>query len=204
MIKKYSLTLLEKAINQALSLDEQSAERMLPLRGKIIEIIIAPLDVHFYLLFDDRLRLESAIDSPPDTVIRSTPLGLIRLSLLPMSKARSLFNDKVRMSGDVELGEKIKCLFNDLDIDWEGHLAQFTGDVVAYQIGSWVRQGFEFQRDVRQSVRRNLSDYVQEELALFPTREESNDFFHDVDVLSLDTARLEAQITQLMDDHELS
>ncbi|MCK1850929.1 YihY/virulence factor BrkB family protein, partial [Legionella pneumophila] len=33
----------------------------------------------------------------------------------------------------------------EIDIDWEGHLAHFTGDVVAHQIGSFVRKGLEFK-----------------------------------------------------------
>ena len=44
------------------------------------------------------------------------------------------------MTGDVELGQQVKTLFDEIDIDWEGHLARFTGDVVAFQVGSLFRQ----------------------------------------------------------------
>src|SRR4051794_31957483 len=130
MIKKYSLKALEKAINFALRLDEDLPLKMSKLQGKVIELVISPLEVGFFILFEPKgLRLKTKVLSPVNTTIFSSPLGLIRLSFLPASQARSLFNDKVRLTGDVELGLEVKKLFDNLDIDWEGHLAQFTGDV---------------------------------------------------------------------------
>src|SRR3990167_7980580 len=142
MIKKYSLMALEKAINHTLSLDASMPQKVGALHGKVLEIIIRPLNSCFFIQFDHhQLKLLSTYSGTPDTVIHSSPLGLIRLSLLPSSKVRSLFNDKIKMTGDTELGQQVKALFDDLDIDWEGHLAYFTGDVVAHQIGSLVRDG---------------------------------------------------------------
>jgi len=203
MIKKYSLKALEQAINFALALDEQTPEKIAALQGKIVEMIISPLDVNFFIRFEDG-QLKLLDDSPiaADTQIHSSPIGLIRLSFLPASQARSLFNDSVRMSGDMELGQSVKKLIDDLDIDWEGHLAHFTGDVVAHQIGSLFRQGHAFQQRIRDSLRNNLGSYLQEEARLFPPREEADDFFHDIDQLSMDVERLEAQINVLTAAHE--
>ena len=140
MLKKYSLKALQTAMNHALALDNDILLKMQPLHGKVVHMVITPLDVDFYIRFDSgQLQLLDVWDGAADTIIHSNPLGLIRLSLLPASKARSLFNDKIRLSGDVETGQKVKQLFDDLDIDWEGHLAHFTGDVVAYQLGSLFR-----------------------------------------------------------------
>ncbi|MDI1352769.1 MAG: SCP2 sterol-binding domain-containing protein [bacterium] len=205
MLKKYSLKALEKAINKALSLDEHMPAKLKRVDTKVLEMVISPLDSHFYIQFiDGQIHLLDQYDATPDTVIHSSPIGLIRLSLLPSSKARSLFNDKVRMSGDIELGQQVKQLFDELDIDWEGHLAHFTGDVVAHQIGSFVRKGLEFKRHFSDSMRHNVSEYLQEELRAVPGHEELNDFFHDIDKLSLDTERLEAHINLLMRANETS
>lgn len=205
MIKNYSLKALEKAINHGLSLDESTADKMTALEGKVIEIIVAPLDVNFFIAFEQQqLKLLAQFSGQPDTVIHSNPLGLIRLSFLPASKARSLFNDKIRLSGDIETGLAVKKIFDELDIDWEGHLAHFTGDVVAFQVGSIVKQGLAFQRQLTHSMRYNLTDYLQEELRLFPTREEVNDFFNDIDSLSMDVERISAQIKLIMASHEIN
>jgi ubiquinone biosynthesis accessory factor UbiJ len=199
MIKKYSLLALQTALNHALSLDESMPGKITPLHGKVIEIVIAPLGVNFFITFEEQqLKLLAKFSGEPNTIIRSNPIGLIRLSFLPASKARSLFNDKIRLSGDVELGQAIKKLFDELDIDWEGHLAHFTGDVVAHQVGSLFKQGVAFQRQISNSLHHNLTDYLQEECRIFPPREEIDDFFHDIDLLSMDVDRLQAQIKLLM------
>jgi ubiquinone biosynthesis protein UbiJ len=204
MIKKYSLKALEKAINHALALDENMPSKIAMLHGKVIEIIIAPLGVNFYLRFENqKLQLLDTYEEQADTIIHSSPLGLIRLSFLPASQARSLFNDKIRLSGDVELGQQVKKLFDELDIDWEGHLAHFTGDVVAHQVGSFVRKGLVFKKKIEKSMGYNIKDYLQEELECLPPQEEIHDFFNDIDKLSLDVERLQAHVTQLMAHDEI-
>ncbi|KTD18596.1 Protein YigP [Legionella lansingensis] len=203
MIKKYSLKALQKAINHALNLDEETPAKIAALDGKVLEVIITPLWVNFFIHFDQgELKLLADYEGHPDTIIHSSPIGLIRLSFLPASKARSLFNDKIRLSGDVELGQQVKKLFDELDIDWEGHLAHFTGDVVAHQIGSIFRQGLAFKKQFTESMRHNLSDYLHEELGIFPVREEVDDFFNDIDKLSLDVERLQVHVNLLTSKHE--
>lgn len=204
MIKKYSLMALQTALNQALRLDDSMPIKIQALQDKVLEIIITPLNVHFFMHFSQsKLQLLANYEGIPDTVIHSSPLGLIRLSVLPASKVRSLFNDKIRMSGDIELGQQVKKLFDELDIDWEGHLALFTGDVVAHQIGSLFRQGLAFKNKISSSVRHNVSDYLHEELRLFPPREEIDDFFKDIDEESLRVERLSAHVNQLLAQHEI-
>ena len=163
MIKQYSLTVLQKAVNHALSLDESMPAKIQALHGKVLEIIISPLNVGFFMRFmQNELLLLADYDALPDAIIRSSPLGLIRLSLLPASKVRSLFNDKIRISGDVELGQQVKKQFSE-------------------------------------SMRRDVTEYLQEELRAFPPREEVNDFFNDIDELSLRVERLAAHVNQLLE-----
>ncbi|CAH17062.1 TPA: ubiquinone biosynthesis accessory factor UbiJ [Legionella pneumophila] len=203
MLKEYSLKALQTAINQAMKLDEQMPQKLQKLDGKTLEMVITPLNVNFYIHFKgSEMQLLHRIDGRPDTIIHSNPIGLIRLSLLPTSKARSLFNDKIRISGDIELGQSVKKLFDEIDIDWEGHLAHFTGDVVAHQIGSFVRKGLEFKNQFSTSMQQNITEFLQEELRICPSRNELEDFFAEVDELVLSVDRLQAHINNLMSDDE--
>ena len=102
------------------------------------------------------------------------------------------------MTGDTELGQQVKKLFDEMDIDWEGHLAHFTGDVVAHQIGSFVRKGMAFKKQFDESMRQNVTEYLQEELRIVPSRNELDDFFTEVDELSLSVERLQAHVNQLI------
>ena len=197
-LKSYTLRALQKSLNHALALDELSAPKICALEGKCLKIIIAPLNVHFFILFQNhKIHLKSDTITLPDTVIHSSPLGVIRLSLLPSSKVRSLFNDQIRISGDVQVGQQVKKLFDELQIDWEGHLAHFTGDVVAHQIGSFVRHSWSIKQRMSDSFRKNLSDYVHDESRLLPSRQELEDFYTAIDALSLTVERLAAHINQV-------
>lgn len=203
MIKHYTLQTLQKAINHALSLDEAMPTKLLALEGKVLEMIITPLNVNFFIHFKNN-ELMLTLDSveKADTIIQSSPLGLIRLSLLPASKVRSLFNDQIKLSGDVELGQHVKKIFDEIDIDWEGHLARFTGDLVAHQVGSFFRQGISFTQKLATSLQENVTEYLQEELHLLPPREEIEDFFKEIDTLSLSVERLTAHVNNLVNCHE--
>jgi ubiquinone biosynthesis protein UbiJ len=141
MIKDFSLKTLELAINTALKMDTQYIDKLTPLAHHSVELIVMPFQISFFMAFrEDHITLSSTQNKPADTIIQSSPMGFIRLSFLPSSKARSLFNDKIRISGNTELGMAIKKLFDGLDLDWEGHIASFTGDIVAHQIGQFVQK----------------------------------------------------------------
>jgi ubiquinone biosynthesis accessory factor UbiJ len=205
MIKHYSLTALQKAMHHALALDPATAPQIKALDGKVLKIIINPLDVCFFMQFtENTIALLAEYADEPDTVIQSSPLGLIRLSLLPASSVRSLFNDRIKITGDTAFGQQVKQLFDGIDIDWEGHLAHFTGDVVAHQIGRFVRGGKRFKQSIETSLKHNMGEYIQEEACLTPPREALEDFMNDIDALALRVERLAAHINQHIAAHETS
>ena len=51
-------------------------------------------------------------------------------------------------------------------------------------------------------MRQNVTEYLQEELRAFPSRNELDDFYNDIDELSLDVERLQAHVNQLLSAHE--
>lgn len=204
MIKHYSLKILEKALNKALALDDTMPAKFDAFAGKVIALVIVPLRAEIFITFENHsiILLDVCPRGQPDTTIESSPLGLIRLSLLPVSKARSLFHDEVVITGDIQLGQRIKQLFDTIDIDWEGHIARFTGDVIAYQIGSVFRRGRDFHRQVAHALTENAKEYVQEELKILPSAEEVRDVFEDIEILAQKVERLEAQMHWLMSQYE--
>src|SRR3990167_7226658 len=103
MIKQIFLKQIQQVLNKAISLDDSMPTKLHALEGKLIQIHLEPLQVSCFITFHsgEIVLIEQALKLP-DTVIKSSPLGLIRLSLLPASKVRSLFRDEVKLSGDVE------------------------------------------------------------------------------------------------------
>jgi len=203
MLQTISLTTLQFAINKALSLDFSSKEKIIQLEGKYIELVISPLNVHFYIGFSQgEILLLKNIDQNPDTVIHTSPLGLIRLSFLPASKMRSLFNDNIKISGDILIGQQIKELFDNINVDWEGHLAHFTGDVAAFHIGKVVKKGMQFKKKCLQQLQDNSKEFLLYELKLIANQNELEDFYQSVDETRLRVERLNAHINYLMAKNE--
>jgi ubiquinone biosynthesis protein UbiJ len=199
------LLLLQNALNKALQLDASLSTKLQPLQGKRVQLIITPLNLTFFIEFT-AMGIQLSTDSlhAADTVIRSSPIHLLRMSVTPAAQIRALLNDDLQIEGNLELGLEIKRLLSNLDLDWEGELAQLTGDVVAHQIGRWVRGGIQRAQDIQTSLGTQCSEYLHEEARLFPPIEEVNDFFADIDELSLHVERLEAQLNYYRARHATS
>lgn len=71
------------------------------------------------------------------------------------------------------------------------------------KIGSFVRKGMAFKKKVDDSFHQNVTEYLQEELRVMPTKYELEDFFVEVDELSLSVERLQAHVNQLISRYEI-
>jgi len=141
------------------------------------------------------------IDEPeltPDTVLRGTPLGITRLGLGRGNATGTLFSGDVEIAGDVETGQAFKAVLDAIDIDWEEQLSRFTGDMLAHQMGNAARHAGRWLDHARLTLERDLSEYLQEELRVVPTRIEIENLIEDIGRLGMDTDRLEARLRRLL------
>jgi len=188
---------LEVAINQVLQLDPDSVARLPALQGKVIAIELRGLDLAFYLIPQaDRLNLYGHFEGQPDTVLRGTPLALARMGVAK-DAGDVLFAGDVEISGDVELGQQFRALLDQLDIDWEEHLSQFTGDLVAHKVGNLVRGAMDWGQKTLNTLGQDAAEYLQEESGDLPSRAEVEAFLAQVDTLRSDVDRLEARLQRL-------
>ncbi len=199
MLTKSLLTVIEIAINRYIGLDPHTQQRLQQLAGNYITIECTGLATPFIFqlqLTNDKIRVLP--DDPtvvPTTYIKGTPLALCRLGIL--STDNGIVNQDIEISGDIELGQTIKTIFDNMDIDWEGHLANGIGDVAAHAVGNAARRIKRAVKHTVRTTRANVSEYVTEEIRITPTHIELTDFLTDVDNVRDDTARLIARITHL-------
>ena len=188
---------IEAAINQVLALDADTLERLRALNGKVIAIELQGFDVTLYLIPTDAgLSVFGHFEGEPDTTLRGTPVGMLRMGLAE-NAGDSFFAGDVEISGDVELGIRFREILDGLDIDWEEHLSRITGDVVAHKVGDLVRDAFDWGRKTLDTLGRDGAEYLQEESRDLPTRCEMEEFLAQVDTLRSDVDRLEARIERL-------
>ena len=191
-----ALALLEQAINAALALDPHTGERLERLDGKVIAIELSGLGLRLFIQpHRGGLRLMGAYDGLVDTTLRGAPLAMLRMSA--GRSGEGLFRGGVEIDGDVELGQRIQRVFEQLDIDWEEHLSRLSGDVIAHQLGNLVRELRTFGARSAEHLGRDLADYLQEESEALPVDWELEAFYGQVDGLREDTDRLEARLRRL-------
>ncbi|MDD1612976.1 MAG: SCP2 sterol-binding domain-containing protein [Methylococcaceae bacterium] len=198
MAIKPILTLaLENALNNYLKLDLDVSELLTPLAGKVIGLTVEPFGETFYLCpTHDAVQVLDDYPEPPDTRITGSlwSLGMMGLSSKPM---RSVFSGEVRIEGDMSTGRRFQALFDKLDIDLEEKLSQFTGDVIAHQIGNLFRKGSRWTRQSVRTLELNLGEFLQEETRDLPAGPEAEIFYRQVDDLRTDFDRLNCRIERL-------
>jgi ubiquinone biosynthesis protein UbiJ len=192
---------LETVINRYLRLDPAIGSRMATLSGRCIAIDLRGLDLMLYVLPDESgIHLKGHVEGEPDTVLRGTPLGLLRLGLGGNTE-KTLFSGAVVIDGDVETGQAFKAILDGLDIDWEEQLSRLTGDLIAHQLGNAARRGRRVFRLGLDTLEKDLGEYLQEELRVLPTRIEVANFSADVTRFSMDVERLSARLKRLQTQH---
>ncbi len=197
LIKPLLSGILEAAINQYLSLDEDASLFLKPLAGKVIAITVQPFDETLYLCpTETNIQCLEHFEGEVDTTLTGSPFafGQMGLSSTPM---RSLFSGEVEITGDISTGRKFQRLFEQLDIDFEEKLSRYTGDVIAHKIGQTFRSGEDWTKETLETFRLNLAEFLQEETRELPAKAEADIFYRDVDTLRMDFDRLNIRIDRL-------
>ena len=198
MLGSIANTTLETLLKAYLNLDPDSSARLQALKGKVVRIELKGLNLHFTLMFTQTgLQLLEQYEGQVDTTIRGSPIGLVRLGLISTPSSH-FFAEDVEISGDTELGQSVKDVFDSLDIDWEEHLSHVIGDTLAHQAANTLRSAVSWGQQTRNNLQANLSEYIHEEVRCFPPREELEDFYEEIDQLRDDIERLAARVQRLL------
>jgi len=188
---------LGSAINRYLRLDPDAAARMARLEGQCIALELRGLDLKLFILpCEQGIRLADRCEGEADTVLRGTPLGMAQLGM-GGNTGKSLFSGEVVIDGNVETGQAFKAILDEMDIDWEEQLSKLTGDFMAHQLGNASRHARQFLRHARKTLEQDISEYLQEEIRVLPSRIETENFSTGVSRIGMDVERLEARIKRL-------
>ena len=193
------LAALERLFNRYLALSPGAPERMARLHGRVFRFELEGLGVSLHMVpGPDGVSLLQTIEGEPDCTLRGTPLALLHLGDEKRGPD-SLFAGEVTISGDTELAHRLGDVLGGMDIDWEEELSRYTGDIVAHQVGRGVRGGLRWGSRTLETLGLDVAEYLREEAALLPDREEIDAFVQDVDELRDDVERLEARLRLLTD-----
>lgn len=198
-IKPLLISALERAFNGYLSLDNGVGQWLTPMAGKVIAIHVTPFEQTIYLCPTTHgIQFLEAYQGQVDAKLTGSlsALGLMSLSATPM---RSLLKGEVRIEGDTQLAGKFQRLFEKLDINLTGRMANLLGDDVAQRLGVWFRGARDWNQHAVDSFRLNLQEFLQEETRDLPAKTEAEIIFQQIDACRDDLERLEQRLSRLFD-----
>ncbi|MBL4647457.1 MAG: SCP2 sterol-binding domain-containing protein [Gammaproteobacteria bacterium] len=176
-----------------MSLDDESYTRLKKLDGKINKLELLPVNIIGYLVFTHGgVCIKHEDHGHADITIRGRPSDVFALK-----NTNSLYHSHIKIIGDMGLAEELKHIFNQLELDWEGELAHYTGDIVAHRVSKAARGLKNWLSETQQDFQDDMRDYLQEESKLLPPRIITDKFSHEVAILRDDVERLAARINQL-------
>jgi ubiquinone biosynthesis protein UbiJ len=145
---------------------------------------------------DSRLFLFGTYDAPPDCIVRGSPVALLGMALAE-HREDAVFAGVVKIEGDNRSAQVLGEVLRGLDIDWEEQLSKLLGDTLARQLMHRARAGERWAGRTGEIARQNLREYLQDEAAVLPSRQELEAFLAAVDTLRDDVERLAARVERL-------
>lgn len=197
-MKKFVLTSIEKTLNAYLLSDTDSHKRLSAVAGKSVSVELTPLQLVFVCqLHQQGVHLHSNKDEiEPQTKIKGSPMQLMG-ALIDKDRRHQFFADDLTIEGDAELAQQVIQLFDQVSIDWEEHASRLIGDVPAYQLSKLVSSVRGWLKKASSNLSQDANDFLHEEAAWFPAREQLQEFFAEIDDIRMDTDRLEARIAHV-------
>lgn len=188
---------LENAVNGYLQLAPESLAQLGRLQGKVIAVELRGLKQTLYMLPDPQgMMIQSHYAGEADATLSGTPVSFAELSL-SHNPNRVLFRGDVEITGDIKLGQDFKRILDELDVDWEEVLSQYTGDVVAHKVGDLLRGINQWGKNALSTLGQNGAEYLQQESFDLPFKEEVQPFLGEVNQVRDDVERLAARVARL-------
>lgn len=194
------LAFLERSLNALLARDPAAPTRLARLAGSRIlvrfehpELLLA---LHYHERGIDLLRPETVHEADYDAVVEldADTAGAL---LGGQSIERLIFQGRLAVRGRTHLLEATRDLLLDLDLDWEGELAHWLGDLPAHSLAEGLRHLGRFGLRTRDEFCADVSEYVFEEARLLPGRHQLAILRDHLTELELAADRLEARLTRL-------
>lgn len=191
---------LERTLNALLARDPASPSRLARLAGQRLLLRLENPDlalaIHYHPQGLDLLRPDGIEEEAFDAVVEvdAETAGAL---LGGASMERLMFQGRLAVRGRIQLLEATRDLLLDLDLDWEGELARWLGDIPANSLAEGLRRLGRFGLRTRDEFRADLSEYLVEEARLLPGRPQMEVLRDHLTEMEVSVDRLEARLARL-------
>jgi ubiquinone biosynthesis protein UbiJ len=183
----------EIALNVAIQQDKQTYSKLSEFEQR--QLLVEVTDLQLSLLIqiaDQRIQLSFNKEAEADLTISGQSIALIKLGEHP----DNLFSPDIKIHGDVQFAKQLQHWLAGFEFDWEQHIANITGDVIAQPINYGIKLGFYYLQQGMRSLQESAPSYLREK-EILPQSDQIDDYLSAIDTLRADTDRLEARINRL-------
>ena len=193
------LPLLELACNQALEHDPTTLEKVQSLSGKTVVLHVQDFNQNVSVQPREfGLELTADAVENPSVTLSAKPPALIKLAHYGMENA-DLEAGELEIQGDPIIAQKFVKIVSNLNVDWEGLLAEQFGEVPA----SLFSKGFSVVQAVAQQGQQNIKNKIQQvlhdDLNLVANADQIEKYLDGVDDLRDKVDRLEVRLNKLFE-----
>ncbi|ADZ92948.1 ubiquinone biosynthesis accessory factor UbiJ [Marinomonas mediterranea] len=192
-----ALSAIEKAINLALEQDSPSLERLTKLSGQQIFLEVDDfnliLQVHIHetgvMLFKPESMEEVELDPKLDTHVKG-PSSAYRKLL----EGDGFFDGDLRIQGNAQALMTLHKVLENFELDWEGILADYIGDLPASTLARLLRYQWGITKEVSTQARIQLVNHLQSNSQLLPSKIEFDHLVDDLERFGVQLDRFEAKL----------
>ena len=197
LFKRTALEGAETLINAALTKDPASKQALTKLEGQVflVESTLPPLTIAIEPTATG-IQLHDNWDGNVTVTINGTLIAMAAIAV-NAKESISFSGTGVNVSGNLDTLHQLNKIMEDVDIDWEGALAEIIGDVPAHLIAKTVRNSVVIRQDIVTRASTGLVEVAQEEFNLTPSKNEFETIIPDIRQLSADADRLAARVKRL-------
>ena len=187
--------------NRQIRMKTPARELAQELQGSVVGVRVKDTALVMYFhVADGEISVTGDFEGVPDAVITGSLLTLAQMA--GQSGESAVRDGSLELVGDAALAQSFQRLLWHARPDIEEELSGVIGDVAAHGLGELARSVTDWSREARSTLRRNLSEYLQEESRAVPTRYEADRFRGEVEAMRDDVARLEARVKRLEQNME--
>ena len=197
LFKRTALEGAEALINAALTKDPASKQALTKLEGQVflVESTLPPLTIAIEPTATG-IQLHDNWDGNVTVTINGTLIAMAAIAV-NAKESISFSGTGVNVSGNLDTLHQLNKIMGDVDIDWEGALAEIIGDIPAHLIAKGIRNSAVIRKDIVTRASSGLVEVAQEEFNLTPSKNEFEAMIPDIRQLSSDADRLAAKVKRL-------
>jgi len=190
-------SIILSALNRYLEQDKERASQLSQIKGKVIRILVREIKLDLLIKVQESYFEEVHQEDTLADVEIDLSLKVLPDFLLGTDPDTLIKNGVIEIKGDTHIASVMQNTLKEIEIDWEEIISKYTGDAVAYQLGKGARALHTFGDRLRDNMRQDLRDYLQDNVQVSVTQDEVDQFIKDVDVTRAQVDRLEARLNKL-------